>query len=108
MFIDSWKRRIVLGIAALAIIAGGVTTPVLATALFVPETVDATGDVGNYTSLVLDGLGAPHISYYDETNGDLKYAVKSEGNWISEAVDTTGDVGELCYPGPRETDSPLS
>lgn len=33
------------------------------------------------------------ISYYDDTNQDLKYAVKSGGSWTLETVDTTGCVG---------------
>src|SRR4030043_1641583 len=57
------------------------------------KTVDATGNVGSYTSIALDANGNPHISYRDNSNADLKYAKKSGGSWITEAVDATGDVG---------------
>ena len=40
------------------------------------ETVDSDGDVGLRCSVDLDGVGAPHIAYRDETNQALKYAFK--------------------------------
>ncbi len=62
-------------------------------------TVDSTGDVGGHTSIVLNSSGNPRISYYDFTNGDLKYAYCDVNcyistNWTKVAVDSTGNVGE--------------
>lgn len=34
-----------------------------------------------------------HISYYDATNGDLKYATNASGAWATQAVDSVGNVG---------------
>jgi len=44
------------------------------------ETVDSTNNVGTYTSLAVDKDDKVHISYYDGTNFNLKYAKKSESN----------------------------
>jgi hypothetical protein len=46
--------------------------------------------------MALDARGNPRISYYDVTNGDLKYASKTGGAWTEETVDTAGNVGEFC------------
>jgi hypothetical protein len=37
-------------------------------------TVDADGSVGQYTSLAVDGSGSLHVSFFDGTNANLKYA----------------------------------
>jgi hypothetical protein len=59
-------------------------------------TVDTGGDVGLDTSLAVVA-GNPGISYYDNSNGDLKYVRASDAkgdNWNTPvAVDTSGDVG---------------
>ena len=57
------------------------------------QTIDSIGDVGLDTSLAVDLSGNPHISYYDSTNGDLKYVSSNGTTWSSETVDSTGNVG---------------
>ncbi len=56
-------------------------------------TVDAAGCVGSFSSLALDAAGNPRISYYDETNQDLKYAWRDGAGWHCEVVDRDGNVG---------------
>jgi hypothetical protein len=60
----------------------------------VPSTViDSTGSVGFYTSIAIDSNGYKHISYYEQSNHDLKYATDKTGSWVNISVDTTGIVG---------------
>jgi hypothetical protein len=56
-------------------------------------TVDTTANVGSFSSIALDSIDCPHISYYDVTNGDLKYAKWTGSSWSIETVDADGIVG---------------
>jgi ribosomal protein L30E len=55
--------------------------------------VDSAGSVGEYTSLAFNPGGAPAISYYDRTHGNLKVAVYNGSSWDLSAVDSASDVG---------------
>lgn len=56
------------------------------------EFVETGSNLGEYTSLAVDSVGQPHISYYDRGNGALKYATLNRSVWNIQTVDT-GDVG---------------
>jgi hypothetical protein len=57
------------------------------------EIVDSTGNVGMYTSIARDTSDNLHISYFDSTNADLKYATGTSGSWVIGTVDSSGDAG---------------
>jgi hypothetical protein len=59
------------------------------------EIVVSGEQVGEYTSLAMDGSNAPHISYYDQSNGDLKYARWMGSEWTIQTVDSNRDVGSF-------------
>jgi hypothetical protein len=65
-------------------------------------TIDSNGDVGYFTSIAIGTNGNPIISYYDQTNNDLKIAVCNNPTCeaLGEApaatnttIDSTGIVG---------------
>ena len=62
-----------------------------------PQTVDSADEVGLYTALILDSSGNPVISYYDNTNDDLKLVHCDDPNCAGvetpQTVDSSGNVG---------------
>jgi len=57
------------------------------------QTIDSGGDVGRYASAAADAAGNVRISYYDNSNHTLKYAVRNKAGWQTETADQAGDVG---------------
>jgi hypothetical protein len=55
--------------------------------------VDKAPHVGDDASLALGGGNHPHISYYDESNHDLKYTWHDGTEWHVETVDSEGRIG---------------
>ena len=49
--------------------------------------------MGKRTYIALDSDDDVHISYWDVTNDDLKYATNQSGSWVTKAVDSNGNVG---------------
>ena len=62
-------------------------------------TVDSggSGQIDNGTSIAIDSNDAKHIVYYDDENGDLKYAdFNTLSNlWQYTILDSAGDVGKF-------------
>ena len=69
-------------------------------ASWITSTVDNSADVGSFTSIAIDASNLPVISYYDDTNSDLKLAkcndeACSGGDETRVTVDASaGDVGQ--------------
>ena len=55
--------------------------------------LDNEREIGSYSSIAVDSANNIHASYYDQTNGDLKYASSASGSWTYNRLDSAGDVG---------------
>ncbi|MBI2450904.1 MAG: hypothetical protein HYV52_00995 [Parcubacteria group bacterium] len=62
-------------------------------------TIDSSGDVGfRYTSIAIALDGLARISYYNNTNGDLKYVQCANDDCTTKniaTIDSSGDVGQF-------------
>jgi len=77
----------------LALLLVVLAVPSIATAQWQIQTVDSGGGVGHYTSLALDSAGNPHISYFDDTNENLKYTYHDGAAWQIQTADSGAFVG---------------
>jgi fibronectin type 3 domain-containing protein len=64
------------------------------------------GWLGDFSSLAIDSNNHSHISYYDASNGDLKYAKWDGASWNIETVDRTNDVGKFTSIALDSNDHP--
>ncbi len=55
------------------------------------DTVESGDKVGKFTSLDLDASDSPRIAYYDELNGNLKFAYLDGSTWRTAVVDAFSD-----------------
>ena len=63
------------------------------------EVIDNAGNVGEFSSLELDADDYPHVSYYDRTYGQLKYAHQDATGWHFETIDSGGTYSSLDLDG---------
>ncbi len=86
--------------------------------------MDSSGSVGTWNSTAVDSQDRVHISYFDNTNGDLKYAKQCLApdsdcddildyedncpeNFNPSQVDTDADsIGDVCDNCPLHPNSP--
>jgi hypothetical protein len=92
---------------------GGLKYAWLSDTTWLSKTVDNAGTpppsliyVRGGTSLELNQADAPYISYYDAINGNLKLAHLSGTVWITQTVDSEGDVGSWSSLALDQADCP--
>ncbi len=83
--------RVASVVCLVAVIGLVVVAPVRADYWHI-QTVDSPGNVGLSTSVALDDSGYAHISYWDYSNGDLKYAAWDGSSWNTQTADSAGYV----------------
>lgn len=92
-FIQSFIPSSIVLLACLFFI--GAHAPQASAASWSTITLDSVGNVGEYNSVKIGTDGFPRISYFDQTNGSLKYIRCKNVDCSSKTVTTvdTGNVG---------------
>jgi len=69
------------------------------------DTVDAGSfDVGEFSAITVDSLGAIHIGYHDGALNKLKYAANGGGAWAIETIDSSNSGGQFPAIAVDSTD----
>ena len=55
--------------------------------------MDTSISIGRNTSIGVDSSNKAHISYYDDTNYDLKYATNASGSWAKQTLISQSTAG---------------
>jgi hypothetical protein len=81
---------------AMIVIAGALPmrpAPAAAVTTFVIEAADSSGSVntGYSSSITMDAQGNPHVTYFELTNANLKYARRVGGVWTKELADASAN-----------------
>ena len=90
---QAMKSRKVLLLAVLSLFCG---TPLFAGDWYRSVPDSAGVSIGWDCSLALDSQGNPHIAYFDNDYGALRYAAYDGTAWTVTVVDSSGWVGEHC------------
>ncbi|MFQ6129008.1 MAG: hypothetical protein ACE5QW_08925 [Thermoplasmata archaeon] len=70
------------------------------------DTLSPSGNMGSaWASLQLDGNDNPHILYYADTIGEVRYAYRENGTWKIEVVDVIGNIQIVGRQGSLALDS---
>jgi len=62
---------------------------------WIVETVDSYGVVGKFCSIGVDSNNIPHISYYNQSAGSLKYAVRQTTYWETLTIANKGSASSI-------------
>jgi hypothetical protein len=87
LFVLMFFSAILLGLSNVAYAATGLD--------WTAKTIQSSGDVGGESSIAIGPDNTIHIIYYDDTNGNLRYAKKTptSTSWSLQTIDSNGDVG---------------
>lgn len=93
IFKEEFVMKHLLMVCFAFVIGVGSVTEVYAWKTEIIVVGDDISPLGEYNSIAFDQSNKAHISYYDASNGDLKYATNVSGLWTATTLDSNETVG---------------